>query len=47
LEKPDVPNITSEKKEAEGDGQLFFSTDGSEPEKAEVNPFENEISQQM
>ncbi len=28
-----------------GDGQLFFSTDGSEPEKPEVNPFEkDEIS---
>jgi len=41
-EKPAVQNVASEKKEPEGDGQLFFSTDGSEPEKAEVNPFEKD-----
>jgi hypothetical protein len=41
-EKPAVQNVASEKKEPGGDGQLFFSTDGSEPEKAEVNPFDKE-----
>jgi hypothetical protein len=34
-EKPSSPSPSE-------DGQLFFSTDGSEPEKPEVNPFKDQ-----
>jgi transcription termination factor Rho len=40
-EKPAEQNV-SVKKESEGEGQLFFSTDGSEPEKPEANPYEKD-----
>ena len=53
LEKDTQPNdvvpeevadvkVVAEEKKASSDGQLFFSTDGNEPEKPDVNPFDKD-----